>query len=266
MTEADQVGWPNHLLPQEEDAYGHMQRLDWLQSWLDRRDKILEYGCGTGYMITLPLLARGFDVVGIDLDERSVEYGWRLLNRAGLGDERLLVADLSTHHATYDVIIASEILEHLTSATLDSTIRCITEHLKPGGLLLVTVPNGYGWFEIESSIWRRLKLESRVARTQLYRVVEGLKRRFAGTSGVYPHPSTLDSGQHVQRFTAHTLRCLMARGNLQVVDFTGTTLVAGPVSNILISGVRPLTRLNNALGHMAPCFASGFMMAGRKPI
>ena len=57
-------------LPRENIA-GHVGRVDWLTQHLRPSDRVLELGCGTGYMITLPLLTEGYDITGIDLDEPS---------------------------------------------------------------------------------------------------------------------------------------------------------------------------------------------------
>src|SRR5206468_11993291 len=69
------------VLPRE-NVYGHLQRVDWLRGDLQPEDRVVEFGCGTGRLITLPLRASGYDIVGVDLDQRSIDHGRGLLREA----------------------------------------------------------------------------------------------------------------------------------------------------------------------------------------
>ena len=55
--------------PFRENVYGHLQRLQWLRAYLKPEDRVVEFGCGTGRLITVPLRSWGYDVTGVDLDE-----------------------------------------------------------------------------------------------------------------------------------------------------------------------------------------------------
>ncbi len=48
------------LVPRE-NIYGHRQRLYWLRDHLRTEDRAVEFGCGTGRLITIPLRAWGYD-------------------------------------------------------------------------------------------------------------------------------------------------------------------------------------------------------------
>jgi len=136
-----------------ENIYGHRKRLEWIISHLDRSNTVVELGCGTGYMISLQLAQLGYRVIGVDLDEPSIRYGREQFRQAGQDPSCLRAGDLADIDVTADVIVASEVLEHLHDEELGPTLRTIRAKLKPGGRLLVTVPNGYGWFELESRLW-----------------------------------------------------------------------------------------------------------------
>ena len=71
-----------YLFP--ETIYGHRQRVYWIRSHLRPTDRVVEFGCGTGRLIAMPLLGWGYDVLGVDLDEASIEHGREMLRRAGL--------------------------------------------------------------------------------------------------------------------------------------------------------------------------------------
>src|SRR5689334_16964971 len=113
---------------------------------------ILEIGCGAGG-IALPLARLGATVRGLDIDRADVD---RLVSRAReLHLDRNLTAGIEDaftfrHDARYDVIVASEVMEHVLDpdALLDNMVR----HLAPGGLVLITTPNGYGPWELSNYV------------------------------------------------------------------------------------------------------------------
>src|SRR5713101_7776890 len=175
-----------------ENVYGSRKRLQWVLSHVGRADEILEVGCGTGYMLCRPLLKLGYRVHGIDLDAGSIEHGRELLRAEGLDPGILTVGPLSAVSATPNVIIASEVLEHLHDDELRSFLAEIRARLRPHGTLLVTVPNGYGWFEIEDFFWRRLRIGDLLFRSGFCHLVESTKTRYLGPEAVDPgKPSTL---------------------------------------------------------------------------
>jgi SAM-dependent methyltransferase len=247
-----------------ENIYGHARRLRWLAERLDRRVPAIELGCGTGAMITLPLLRAGFDIRGLDTDAASIAFGQDLLRRAGLDPARLVCADFASLEGPCGAVIASEVFEHLPDGPLHATLEAIGRRLPPGGTLLVTVPNGYGWFEAENFLWNRAKGGAIVARLRIDRLVWRLKERFLGDSFAAPHPpSTLSDSPHVQRFTRRRIRAVLEAHGFGITECTGTVLAAGQFSNLLFTGVGPVMRANAALGNAWPLLASGFLVACR---
>ena len=247
-----------------ENIYGHARRLRWLADRLDRRESVVELGCGTGVMITLPLLRAGYDIRGIDLDAASIAYGQNLLRHEGFDPARLACADLASLEALFDVVIASEVLEHLPDELLHPMLETIRHRLRPQGRLLVTVPNGYGWFEAESFFWNRARGAAIVARLRIDRLVWRLKERILGDSFAEPYPpSTLSDSPHVQRFTRASIRALLETHGFVVTESTGTVLAAGQFSNLVFTGCGPVMRLNARLGAAWPAIASGFLVACR---
>lgn len=144
------------MLP-PENVFGHRRRLDWIREQLHPSDEVLDFGCGTGALITIPLLALGHRVTGIDIHHDSVAYGQALLERAGLDRHALKATDLVQLEGSFDVAIAAEVLEHLDDEELAWVLRLLHAKLKAGGRLLLTVPNGFGLFELESSAYELLR-------------------------------------------------------------------------------------------------------------
>ena len=98
--------------------------------------RILDLGCGSGWLSSL--CAPGNEVWGLDFIETSVQRAaWRGI-RPVLAD---LSDDLPFRDATFDVVVCSEVLEHLFSPeqVLDECHRL----LRTRGVLICTIPNLY---------------------------------------------------------------------------------------------------------------------------
>lgn len=257
---------PAELTPAlpKENIYGSIKRLNWIKRHLHPGQRIGDVGCGTGYMVTYPLLTDGHDVYGIDLDLRSVEYGRQILRDAGLPEERLIIEPLEHFDGDFDVIILSEVLEHQRNPL--PLLETIAAKLQPGGSLLVTVPNGYGWFELESAVWYRLRIGRLLSVLKIPNAINLIRERITGGYRDVVHPSSLDGSPHVQRFTRRSIAQLLDQAGFEVDDVTGTALFAGPFSAMLFTGVESIMRANNALAGRFPSIASGFMASARKPV
>ncbi len=248
-----------------ENVYGSVKRLDWIRSQIQPGDRVVDLGCGTGFMITLPLLRDGVDVTGVDLDAGSVALGRRILTAAGEDPERLREQLLETVEGSFDVAIVSEVLEHQDEAQLDALLAAVRQKLSPGGRLLVTVPNGYGWFEFESALFYRLRIGELLRRLGLLRLAGALRHRLTGGYVDAPYPSSLDGSPHIQRFTRRSIRRRLEGAGFAVNDVGGTAIFAGPFSQTLFTGVGPFMRANNALASRFPSAASGFLVSARLP-
>jgi len=248
-----------------ENIYGHLGRLEYLKRFIPEGAAVLEFGCGTGCMITLPLLLEGYDMWGVDLDESSINYGREIFQSHQCAPDRLLLQDVEDLDRRFDVIIASEVLEHIPDEQLDDILTTLLQKLKPGGRLLATVPNGYGWFEAESFMWFKTGIGRFLEWSRLTEVWFKLKYSLIGVYVESPYFSSLSGSPHVQRFTAKSIRARLQKHGLQVIDQTGTVLVAGPFSNILFTGFRRVMATNKWLGQRFPKIAAGFMIAAEKP-
>ncbi|MHC4853870.1 MAG: class I SAM-dependent methyltransferase, partial [Planctomycetota bacterium] len=83
-------------------------------------------------------------VHGIDLSQEQVDlahrFGLKEIECAGIRE----YLDGSTRR--YDVVFLLDILEHLTREELFSILDGVNNRLKPGGRVIITVPNGAGLF------------------------------------------------------------------------------------------------------------------------
>jgi len=248
----------NKLL--NENIYGHSKRLQWIVSHLNKGDTIVELGCGTGTMITLPLLKLGFQITGVDPDEKSISFGQALFRNEGVDPQILKAADITALKVVPNVLIASEVMEHLSDRDLPAVVNAICRVLRPGGKLLITVPNGYGWFELEKWLWFKCGLGYALEMTCVDMLYRKVKHHFLGAEPENFTPSTLSNSPHVQRFTFRSIQQLLLSYGFEVIDKVGSVLIAGPFSNLFFSGLRPVMNWNNTMGSKLPRLAAGFFI------
>lgn len=247
----------------QENIYGHRKRLQWIISHLKKRDTIVELGCGTGTMITLPLLKLGFQITGVDPDEKSISFGQALFRNEGVDPQMLKMGDITELKVDPNVLIASEVIEHLSGRDLPVVMNAIRRVLKPGGKLLITVPNGYGWFELEKWLWFNCGLGRALERTRVDILYREIKRHFLGVEPENLTPSTLSNSQHIQRFTFQSIQHLLDGYGFDVIDKDGSVLVAGPFSNLFFTGLKHIMNWNNIMGSKLPKYAAGFFIGCR---
>lgn len=245
-----------------ENIYGHRARLDWVAATTSSDQVVVELGCGTGYMVTLQLRRMGYaNAIGIDLDERSVEFGRGLARRAGIAEDALRVGGLEQVEEKIDAVVATEVLEHLEDEDLAAVLRDCHARLGSEGRLLVTTPNGYGLFEAEAALWRLIG--PLILRTRLYRLLELPRRVLTGDRKTSPAPSTLADSPHVRRFTMRSLRRTLTDHGYEVESIEPSVMFAGPLTNLLFSGIGPIQRLNAWLARRLPRVAVGWRVVAR---
>jgi SAM-dependent methyltransferase len=117
--------------------------------WIDV-GAILDVGCGSGGFLD-QLAPHGWRTYGVDISREGIEEARRHGHQTWLGD--LTALDLP--HSLVDVVRMSHVLEHTPSPR--RTLTAVREVLRPGGLLLVEVPDaGSIWtpvFREHSWLW-----------------------------------------------------------------------------------------------------------------
>ena len=104
----------------------------------DRKPKVCDLGCGCG-MQAAELAARGWDVVGVDASEDALNY---CRSRGVEALEGRLPDDIPLERASMDAVLLLDVLEHIDPDA--ASLAAGAERLKPGGVLIVTVP-AYQW-------------------------------------------------------------------------------------------------------------------------
>ncbi len=247
-----------------ENIYGHKNRVDWFTKFITRHDRILEFGCGTGVMVSAYLLQKDFDIQGIDLDLPSIEYGRKHFLEHNLNPALLIHGDIAElDDESFDVILATEVFEHIEEEDIDQVMDLISSKLRPGGKLIVTVPNGYGWFELESFIWNKLKIGFILDKLYITKLVYAFKERILKMK-FNKLTSTVAHSPHVRRFTLKSIRALVEKHGYEIEAQRGSVIFAGSFSGLLFGGIKPLQNFNMALGKRFPSLSSGFYLCSSK--
>jgi SAM-dependent methyltransferase len=108
--------------------------------------ELLEIGCASSRW--LPYFARhyGFRICGIDYSDVGCDVARQILNRDGVpgtvihGDAFNPSPDLENR---FDVVVSMGLVEHFRDTS--ACVRSFSRFVKPGGVLITTVPNMVGW-------------------------------------------------------------------------------------------------------------------------
>jgi SAM-dependent methyltransferase len=180
------------------------------------KSKVLDLGCSGG-LLAEKLRQNGHYVVGVDraevdgVRERTDQFHVADLN-AGISSE---------WGSGYDVVIAGDVIEHLADPL--GALRAIKDILRPGGQLLLSVPNFGHWYP-------------RV------RIATG----FFG----YDRRGILDS-THLRFFTRANLRRLTRAAGFDVLEETATGLPLGVITSDR-GAVNTVRRIDQTLVNLRP--------------
>ncbi|MFM7217525.1 MAG: class I SAM-dependent methyltransferase [Bacteroidota bacterium] len=117
----------------------------------EEKKRILEIGCGNSVWLSFFQKEYGFQVFGLDYSEFGCEQTRKILERDGCtGEIRRcdLFAPPADWLGTFDVVCSFGVVEHFTDTA--EVIRSISRFLKPGGILITTIPNlngPTGWLQ-----------------------------------------------------------------------------------------------------------------------
>jgi len=99
---------------------------------------VIDLGCGEGHLAGL-LAENGHSVTGIDKNKEKIRIAALLYPQATFIAGDIRSADLP--EAAFDTALLAEVLEHLTEEAAREAVESAMRFLKPGGRLVVSVPN-----------------------------------------------------------------------------------------------------------------------------
>ncbi|MFI5206075.1 MAG: class I SAM-dependent methyltransferase, partial [Candidatus Paceibacterales bacterium] len=181
----------------EYDRFADRKRLDFISDTLKRffpaAGHVLDVGCGNG-VISRHLGNLGYDVVGIDVSEKTIENASARTSIPNVRFMKMSAEELVSSGQKYDVVICSEVLEHLTDP--NALLAVLYSSLADNGKLIVTVPNGRGPREL---LVTRPLLHLRNRENWLWKLILKLKGSlgYKGTTA----QSAADNLDHIQFFS-----------------------------------------------------------------
>lgn len=125
----------------EKKNFTYRNLIKILEKYIDNEDKILDIGCGAG-TVDFYLANQGHKVLGIDISEKAVKACRKSARALGLKDRasfKKLNFPERKPQGKFDLIICSEVLEHLESDK--KAVEVIFGLLRPGGIVIFSTPS-----------------------------------------------------------------------------------------------------------------------------
>ncbi len=243
---------PNQSL----SVYGLGNRYQWIKSHLSLSAIIVDIGCGTGASVTLPLLKEGYDVYGFDLCKKSIALGNKNAHSFGVKENRFFCLDFTKSTISPHYVILNQILEHLTNDDLDALIKSIYMRMPLGSKLLVTVPHGYGWYEIDDFLYTKCRFKTVLEKLKLESAIIIVKNKLLGFNTVSNDIATFDCSAHVQKFTFTSLPSRLEKYGFALVEKQGGVFLCGPIFDTLFTGFKSVLKVNIWLAKKLPWISS----------
>jgi 2-polyprenyl-3-methyl-5-hydroxy-6-metoxy-1,4-benzoquinol methylase len=121
------------------------------------KGQILDVGCGNGNKLILAKQL-GWDVTGLEIDPNAV----MIARNQKLNVKEGSYKDLANFVNEFDCIICSHVLEHVYNPV--EMLKLLTQSLKPGGTLLLSLPNSKSRVrEMFGANWRGLEAPRHIA-------------------------------------------------------------------------------------------------------
>jgi 2-polyprenyl-3-methyl-5-hydroxy-6-metoxy-1,4-benzoquinol methylase len=111
---------------------------------LPEQPRVLDIGCGMGFFLLAARQAGWTDVLGIDLSPQQIAVARSHRLEVELVDDTL--AWLGARVERFDAVVMLDVLEHIAVDQQIEAIRAVHRALKPGGTVLIRVPNASSSF------------------------------------------------------------------------------------------------------------------------
>jgi ubiquinone/menaquinone biosynthesis C-methylase UbiE len=121
--------------------------------------QILEMGCGSGYT-SMALAQRGARCTLLDLSPEALRVAAESFARAGLPPPTLVREDALTTTLpanTFDIAWNGGVIEHFFDSGKVLLIRQMLRVVKPGGMVIILVPNRLCWYFQIIQAWKKLR-------------------------------------------------------------------------------------------------------------
>lgn len=105
--------------------------------YFDKKDKILELGCGNGELMKL-FQEEKYSIYGVDVNLQAIRHCQKQNLSASHQDA---ISFLRQNENTYNGIICSHLIEHIQYNDIDIFIECCYKSLLQKGIFIIITPN-----------------------------------------------------------------------------------------------------------------------------
>jgi ubiquinone/menaquinone biosynthesis C-methylase UbiE len=134
------MSYPERIVPDDEPSgivALHLKRYLFALPYCAGK-VVLDAACGAGYG-SAELAGVATRVVGVDVDEKAVEYARSRYGGDNVEFEAMDVAALEFDSTSFDVVVAFEAIEHVEDGS--AFLREVARVLRPAGTFIVSTPN-----------------------------------------------------------------------------------------------------------------------------
>ena len=204
-------------------------------------ENVLDVGTGRGEIVRVAIENGAAEAVGIDYSDASIELARQTLSSAGIDDVELIQADarrLPFKEGRFDLVMALDVVEHMSEAELKDALNEIHRVLAPGGRVFIhTMP-------------------SRLIYDVSYRLLRALRPGWPADPRV-----DYERAMHVTEHSIGTIKRAMRRSGFERIrawpgDFLYTDFLPGARARRLFCRLAPVPGVRRFV--IADLFAEGY--------
>ena len=187
--------------------------------------KILDHGCGGGFILMYFLAVGYTEIYGIDVETNEVDPVWNDFCRdvAGLRGQRFHTYDgwkMPFDDGSFDIIFSTQVIEHVEDRFWDSYFSEESRVLKHGGSVFHEIPHRLGPYESHTNTWFLHYLPRKI-HSKIY----CMTGRGAANSHYLRMPTTIRRAlrRHIGDTQEYTLHAFLENSNPE--DFDGPSLI-----------------------------------------
>jgi SAM-dependent methyltransferase len=113
---------------------------------------VLDAGSGPGqYIWRMARINKGWNITGVDIDERNISECGEFFRKAGISDRVTLVtSNLETYIEpdSFYLVLSVDVMEHIKND--DAVFNNFFRSMKPGGILLISTPSDKGGSDVSA--------------------------------------------------------------------------------------------------------------------